>query len=151
LFGRVRPTAVASFGPREREVRAPSASSMPRNAAAARDAVIELLTSRFWCLEGEGAADVVVADALLVTSELVTNAFRHGGGLTRFTVELTDEGLCIAVGDASTRTPVLPDEDGVGEGRIGGYGWLLVRRLATCVSITCHQGGKNITAFVPPA
>ncbi|RFC76802.1 ATP-binding protein [Streptomyces sp. AcE210] len=124
---------------------------MPRNAAAARDAVIELLTSRFWGLEGEGADDVVVADALLVTSELVTNAFRHGGGLTHFTVELADEGLCIAVGDASTRTPVLPDEDDVGEARIGGYGWLLVRRLATRVSISCHQGGKNITAVVPLA
>ncbi|MFD7205051.1 ATP-binding protein [Streptomyces sp. NPDC059893] len=101
-------------------------------------------------MQGEGAADVVVADALLVTSELVTNAFRHGGGLTRFTVELTDEVLCIAVGDASTRTPVLPDEEGVGEGRIGGYGWLLVRRLATRVSITCHQGGTRAAKTSPP-
>ncbi|MFD0064128.1 ATP-binding protein [Streptomyces sp. NPDC056690] len=134
---------------REKEVTEPSASSMPQNAAAARDAVIKLLTSRFCGLEGEGADDVVVADALLVTSELVTNAFRHGGGLTHFTVELTNEGLCIAVGDASTRTPILPDEGDVGGARIGGYGWLLVRRLATRVSITCHKGGKIIAALVP--
>ncbi|WP_405782508.1 ATP-binding protein [Streptomyces sp. NBC_00859] len=128
---------------------AQSASPVPHNAAAARDAVARLLTSHFCELEAEGLADVVVADALLVTSELVTNAFRHGGGLTRFSAELTDEGLCVAVSDTSTDTPVGHHEGDSGAARIGGYGWPLVLRLATRVSITCHSGGKRITALIP--
>ncbi|WP_328321560.1 ATP-binding protein [Streptomyces sp. NBC_00388] len=128
---------------------APRAAPLPHNAAAAREAVTRLLTSHFCRLDGEGPADVVVADALLVTSELVTNAFRHGGGLTRFAAELSDEGLCVTVGDASTRTPVGRHEDAVGAARIGGYGWPLVLRLALRVSITRLPGGKDITALVP--
>ncbi|MEV8319377.1 ATP-binding protein [Streptomyces sp. NPDC059900] len=121
---------------------------MPRTPGDARAEVTKLLSSHFCSLEGEGADDVVVADALLVTTELVTNAFRHGGGLTRFSAELTDEGLSLVVGDASTRTPVVPDDDVGGASRAGGYGWLLVRRLAARVSVTCHEGGKDITALV---
>ncbi|WP_324605436.1 ATP-binding protein [Streptomyces sp. NRRL S-15] len=79
---------------------------MPRNAAAARETVTRLLASRIHGPAGEGLAEVVVSDALLVTSELVTNAFRHGGGLTGFTAELTGEGLLLAVADASTDAPL---------------------------------------------
>lgn len=75
---------------------------VPANAADARDAVMRLLTTQFCGPVSEGlAADVVVADALLVTSELVTNAVRHGGGITGFAAELTDEGLRLTVMDAS--------------------------------------------------
>lgn len=81
-------------------------ASVPRNAAAARETVTRLLASRIHGPAGEGLAEVVVSDALLVTSELVTNAFRHGGGLTGFTAELTGEGLLLAVADASTDAPV---------------------------------------------
>ncbi|MFJ1611099.1 ATP-binding protein [Streptomyces sp. NPDC088253] len=126
-----------------------SAPPVPPNAAAAREAVTELLTSRSCGLEGEKPADVVVADALLVTSELVTNAFRHGGGLTGFAAELTDKGLRIAVGDASTRAPVVQEKGDAGAAQIGGYGWLLVRRVATNISIAFHPGGKHITALIP--
>ncbi|MFJ1901223.1 MULTISPECIES: ATP-binding protein [unclassified Streptomyces] len=124
---------------------------VPENAAAARDAVMQLLTSQFCGLVGEGlAADVVVADALLVTSELVTNAVRHGGGLTGFSAELTDEGLRLAVADASRELPVTgdTDADSSGVGRIGGYGWVLVRRLTKQVSVSVHPGGKSIVALI---
>lgn len=110
-----------------------------------------LLTAQFGGLVGEGlAADVIVADALLVTSELVTNAVRHGGGLTGFAAELTDEGLRLAVADASPDLPVSYDAgtETSGVGRIGGYGWALVRRLAKQVSVTVHPGGKNIVALI---
>ncbi|MGW6268899.1 ATP-binding protein [Streptomyces sp. NPDC055060] len=142
------PTEAHPAASRETEGTACAKSSVPRDPAAARAEVIKLLTTHFGHLEGEAADDVVVADALLVTSELVTNAFRHGGGLTRFSAELTDEGLHIAVGDASTRTPVLPEDDAEGASRVGGYGWPLVRRLAARVSVTCHNAGKDITALV---
>lgn len=124
---------------------------VPANAAEARDAVMRLLTSQFCGLVSEGlAADVVVADALLVTSELVTNAVRHGGGITGFAAELTDEGLRVEVADASPDLPVAVDSDAETSrvGRIGGYGWALVRRLAKQVSITVHPGGKSIIALI---
>ncbi|MFJ8887919.1 ATP-binding protein [Streptomyces sp. NPDC102402] len=120
---------------------------VPRNAAAARDVVTRLLEAEFCGLAGEGPADVVVADALLVTSELVTNAVRHGGGLTGFTAEITDDGLLLTVADASTRAPVTA-ERAPGVVTVGGYGWLLVRRLAKRVSVTYLPGGKHIVALV---
>ncbi|MFJ6716616.1 ATP-binding protein [Streptomyces sp. NPDC091265] len=122
---------------------------VPENAAAARDAVMRLLTSQFCGLVSEGlAADVVVADALLVTSELVTNAVRHGGGLTGFAAELTDEGLRLVVADASPDLPVASDSEGSGVGRVGGYGWVLVSRLAKQVSVSVHPGGKSVVALI---
>ncbi|MER8199261.1 ATP-binding protein [Streptomyces microflavus] len=126
-----------------------AAAPFPQNAAGARDAVMQLLTSYFRGQVGDGlTADVVVADALLVTSELVTNAFRYGGGLTGFKAELTDEGLRLAVEDASPDLPVASDPANSGAGRIGGYGWPLVRKLAKQVSITVHPGGKHIVALI---
>lgn len=94
----------------------------------------------------------VVDDVLLVTSELVTNAFRHGGRLTAFETEVTDEGLRITVGDASTESPAESADVGpkvrAGAARIGGYGWPLVRLLASRVSISFHAGGKRITVLM---
>ncbi|MFE3518159.1 ATP-binding protein [Streptomyces sp. NPDC059166] len=122
-------------------------STVPLNAAAARDVVTRLLEEEFCGLGGEGPADVVVADALLVTSELVTNAVRHGGGLTGFTARITDDGLLLTVADASTETPVTAERD-PGTTPIGGYGWLLVRRLTKHVAIRHLPGGKHIVALV---
>ncbi|MEV2248671.1 ATP-binding protein [Streptomyces sp. NPDC049970] len=120
---------------------------MPRNAASARATVTHLLASRIHGPAGQGLAEVVIADALLVTSELVTNAFRHGGGLTGFTAELTDEGLLLAVADASPDAPVTSPHP-PRTAHVGGYGWPLVCRLAKRVSITFHPGGKRIIALV---
>ncbi|MER6240127.1 ATP-binding protein [Streptomyces clavifer] len=122
------------------------APGVPRNAAAARDIVSRLLEEEFCGLGGEAPADVVVADALLVTSELVTNAVRHGGGLMAFSATITDDGLLLTVGDASTRAPVTAEHTTTLH--IGGYGWELVRRLAARVSVTYHEDGKNIVALV---
>lgn len=125
-------------------------TSVPTNAGEARHAVMQILASQFGEQIGDGlAADVVVADALLVTSELVTNAFRHGGGLTGFSAELTDEGLRLVVADASPDLPVAGDTDGPADGdRIGGYGWSLICRLAKHVSVHAHPDGKRIVALI---
>ncbi|MFJ6855199.1 ATP-binding protein [Streptomyces sp. NPDC091271] len=131
----------------EEPVRTGRTPGVPRNAAAARDAVVRLLQERFCELGGEGPADVVVADALLVTSELVTNAVRHGGGLTGFTTEITDEGLLLTVSDASTLPPVTVERD-PSAAPVGGYGWPLVHRLAKRVSVTYLPDGKHIVALV---
>ncbi|MEW1887901.1 ATP-binding protein [Streptomyces sp. NPDC048567] len=123
-------------------------SLVPESAAAARDAVTELLTTQFCALVGaEMTADVVVADALLVTSELVTNAVVHAGGVTGFAAELTGDGLRITVSDASPDLPVV--EAGSAAGWVsGGYGWTLVCRLAERVAIDVGPRGKSITALV---
>ncbi|MEU5715329.1 ATP-binding protein [Streptomyces sp. NPDC020403] len=138
--------AVAPSRPEKRPGAGP-APDVPRNAAAAREIVTRLLDAQFCGLSGEGPADVVVADALLVTSELVTNAVKHGGGLTGFTAEIVDGGLLVTVDDASTRPPVTTEHDPA-VASVGGYGWLLVRRLTKRVSVTYVPGGKSIVALI---
>lgn len=99
---------------------------------------------------GDGLGDTVVfADALLVTSELVTNAIRHGGGLTGFDVQLEDSHLTLHVSDASPEFPTATRPDGPFDPDrplVGGYGWPLVRRLCREVSVRpLPDGGKCVT------
>ncbi|MFE2291822.1 ATP-binding protein [Streptomyces sp. NPDC059452] len=121
---------------------------VPRSAAEARDTVARLLADEFGGLTDETLADVVVADALLVTSEIVTNALRHAGGVTGFSARITEGGLRLVVEDADPRHPVRqePTPGTVGE---GGYGWALVHRLTAHLTVTPHGGGKRIVAVVP--
>ncbi|MYW70096.1 ATP-binding protein [Streptomyces sp. SID8379] len=82
-------------------------------------------------------------DALLVVSELTTNALLHAGGVTRFTACLTGGELQLRVSDRSVevprRLPTVP-------GRPGGYGWMVVQRLASRVSVEVGPEGKTIVA-----
>lgn len=125
-------------------------AGIPATSAEARAAVLAVLES---CFGGPGNGrpqDVVVADVLLVTSELVTNAHRHGGGLTHFTAEVDGDALRLCVGDASPVRPVSPPAPAVPAEipRIGGYGWQMVRRLAREVTVTTHSAGKTISAVL---
>ncbi|MFD9367958.1 ATP-binding protein [Streptomyces sp. NPDC060020] len=92
---------------------------------------------------GFGPGDAVIADALLVTSELVTNAFRHGGGLTGFAAETDGRTLTISVSDASSEAPrTAADHGALSE---GGFGWELIHLLARRVSVDrLPGGGKTI-------
>ncbi|MGP4003527.1 ATP-binding protein [Streptomyces sp. 8N706] len=90
-----------------------------------------------------GAADTLV----LVVSELITNALRHGGG--RYTLELSagHDTLNVAVSDPSPAPPRdrTPDLNGG-----GGFGWPMVRRLARTLTVTPGPGrGKTIHAQLP--
>ncbi|MFG2622788.1 ATP-binding protein [Streptomyces sp. NPDC048507] len=124
---------------------------VPRSAAQARERVRALVES---CAASHGAADAVraeevLADVLLVTSELVTNAVRHGGGLLGFSASVCADGLRLEVTDASSALPVLLPRT-AGTVRIGGFGWPLVCRLARSVAIRqTAQGGKRIEVLVP--
>ncbi|MCX5206515.1 ATP-binding protein [Streptomyces sp. NBC_00237] len=77
----------------------------------------------------EDAADSLV----LVVSELVTNAVRHGGGRYTLAFSATFDTLTVAVGDPSPELPRerIPDIDDSG----GGFGWHLVQLLAQEVTI----------------
>ncbi len=94
---------------------------------------------------GVSLDSVIATDALMVTSELVTNALRHGGGITLFRTAVTDGVLYLSVGDASSRTPSPRPR---GPGRPGGYGWPLIQRLAEHIDITLLPHGKIINAVL---
>jgi anti-sigma regulatory factor (Ser/Thr protein kinase) len=94
-----------------------------------------------------------LSDALLVASELTTNAILHGGGITGFDVDVDADGqtVRVSVSDRSDRLPVATDPfDEQGRRRTGGRGWPIVCRLARDVRVSdLPSGGKRITAVVP--
>lgn len=85
-------------------------------------------------------------DALLVASELVANAIRHAGGVTRFSACVHDGVLIVRVSDRSATAPhQLP----VDPSQPGGFGWLMVQHLSRDVRVETHEHGKTITATLP--
>jgi anti-sigma regulatory factor (Ser/Thr protein kinase) len=92
-----------------------------------------------------------LSDALLVASELSTNAILHGGGMTGFDVDVDGHAVRVSVSDRSDRVPVAVDPyDERGRRRAGGRGWPIVCRLARDVRVAdLPSGGKRITAVVP--
>ncbi|MDO0929181.1 ATP-binding protein [Streptomyces sp. TG1A-8] len=90
-------------------------------------------------------------DALLVASELTTNAILHGGGITGFDVDVDPGGVRVSVCDRSDDVPVAAAPvDERGRFRPGGRGWPIVCRLARDVRVAgLPCGGKRITAVVP--
>ncbi|MFE0454320.1 ATP-binding protein [Streptomyces sp. NPDC058914] len=92
-----------------------------------------------------------LSDALLVASELTTNAILHGGGVTGFDVDVEEQAVRVSVSDRSDRMPVASDPfDDAGRRRTGGRGWPIVCRLARDVRVSdLPAGGKRITAVVP--
>ncbi|WP_046727480.1 ATP-binding protein [Streptomyces humi] len=92
-------------------------------------------------------------DALLVTSELATNAILHGGGITGFDVDVEGGAVRVSISDRSDEVPVAERPvDDRHRWRAGGRGWPIVCRLARDVEVAgLPCGGKRITAVVPLA
>ncbi|MER6349950.1 ATP-binding protein [Streptomyces sp. NPDC001595] len=114
-----------------------------------RGAVRRAVTRR--CLDtGDRCDEDGLADALLVASELTTNAILHGGGVTEVDVDVVEHGVRVSVSDRSDRLPeVRAPVDARGRRRVGGRGWPIVCRLARDVQVTgLPAGGKRITAEV---
>ncbi|QFZ72530.1 ATP-binding protein [Streptomyces fagopyri] len=100
----------------------------------------------------DGMRQEAVVDLLLVVSELVTNAIRHGGGLAGFRATPTEEGVRLAVRDNSDVVPAGAfGLASIPEGyRPNGYGWPLIIRLAREVTVEPSPGGgKTIRVLVP--
>ncbi|MFD3416152.1 ATP-binding protein [Streptomyces cyaneofuscatus] len=89
-----------------------------------------------------------VADTLvLVVSELVTNALRHGDGIFTLRLNAHPDAIEVAVDDASPRWPRMRTPDVTGSG--GGFGWPMVNRLARTTAVTRQAaGGKTVTALL---
>ena len=122
----------------------------PSKPAEARRAVERAVIERCRATDCPCDADAL-SDALLVASELTTNAILHGGGITDFHVDVVGPGVRVSVSDRSDRLPVVaPPTDGQVRRRVGGHGWPIVCRLAHDVRVTdLPSGGKCITAVVP--
>ncbi|MGR8012158.1 ATP-binding protein [Streptomyces hypolithicus] len=120
-------------------VRGDSAAGISQARQAAR-----IFTDSLTPAPGPDVADTLV----LVVSELVTNALRHGGG--QYTLELSagPGTVTAAVSDPNPahpreRTPDL-------NGGSGGFGWHMIRRLTDRLTITPGPGyGKTIHAQLP--
>ncbi|MFJ6784918.1 ATP-binding protein [Streptomyces yangpuensis] len=115
----------------------PPSEAPPGSAAAARARVRELLL-----LAGVSLDSVIAADALLVTSELVTNAIRHGDGVIDFRADIAGDVLRLSIADANPRPPAA--RTGTVD-HPGGYGWPLIQRLTEHVDCSTRADGKTIT------
>ncbi|MGW0290884.1 SpoIIE family protein phosphatase [Streptomyces tuirus] len=82
--------------------------------------------------------------ALLVVSELVTNALVHTDGKVRMDLTLVNNRLRIAIADASPRSPVRPTS--IGWEATGGRGILLVEALSATWGTLPVSGGKQVWA-----
>ncbi|MEV4947901.1 ATP-binding protein [Streptomyces sp. NPDC053755] len=90
-----------------------------------------------------GAADAVI----LVVSELVTNALRHGGGTCALDLTAHPHGIEVAVRDPSPQVPLMRAPDL--SGGTGGFGWPMVNRLARSTAVIRQaSGGKIVSALL---
>ncbi|MGC5561314.1 ATP-binding protein [Streptomyces sp. FR-108] len=130
-----------------------STPSGPRTPAEVREEVRHALAEarRSPLLREALGGDDIIGDALLVATELTSNAMLHGGGVTAFEVTLDAKEVRLSVSDRSPDHPRPArhtDERGVM--RPGGHGWPIVCRLASDITISePRTGGKRITAVVP--
>jgi len=106
---------------------APSAASARRFVAAA--------LRRWEC------ADDFVELVLLLTSELVTNAYRHAGTETRVSVRLDDDCARVEVHDVGRGEPELRPLD---TDRVDGRGLQIVDALADRWGYQSNAGGTDV-------
>ncbi|MEU1281535.1 SpoIIE family protein phosphatase [Streptomyces sp. NPDC005805] len=84
--------------------------------------------------------------ALLVVSELVTNAIAHTKGEVRLNLTLSGDRLRVSVNDASPRSPVKPQ---VEWDATGGRGLLIVEATTAAWGAVPLSGGKQVWAEIP--
>ncbi|KAF4407977.1 MULTISPECIES: ATP-binding protein [Streptomyces] len=129
---------ITATSPRPVMVRGSSAESIHRAREAARSFAEHVTRS------AHAQVDAVV----LVVSELVTNALRHGGG--RYTLELSAEpdAVIASVSDRSPAAPRVRTPD-LTHGS-GGFGLNMIRRLGCELTITPGPApGKTVHVQIP--
>jgi anti-sigma regulatory factor (Ser/Thr protein kinase) len=106
--------------------------------------------ARAWCadlLVGWGTGELA-PDAVLVVSELVTNAVLHGEGAITIAVELRDDDVRVEVSDVGVGQPrVRPPADDEGN---GGRGLRIVEAVASDWGVDgSPQGPTTVWAALP--
>jgi anti-sigma regulatory factor (Ser/Thr protein kinase) len=100
-------------------------------------------------LAGIAPQDSAEVDAaLIVVSELVTNAIQHADGVTGFRLTAVAETITICVDDASRAQPRTRHSQ---PWEPGGFGWPLVQRLSQAVRVDTRPDGKTVQAVLPLA
>ncbi|RSS33198.1 ATP-binding protein [Streptomyces sp. WAC08241] len=99
-------------------------------------------------LAGSPVGPTRTAEAVLVVSELVTNAVRHARGPCVLTLTVRGTLLDIAVADRSEELPPTSWE-GSGDER-GGFGFPLIRGLGGRIKVVPALGGKSLHVALGP-
>lgn len=112
----------------------------PRRAAEAREAA-----AVFVARLNPAPSARAVQNLVLLSSELVTNAIRYAGGVTALSFGADHGALHVRVVDPSPAHPQCRVPDLTGQS--GGFGWPMVLRLASSVTVHRHGSqGKTILA-----
>lgn len=83
-----------------------------------------------------------VADtAVLLASELITNAVLHGRSEVELSVEIDSIGVKVSAGDLNSRLPVMQPSD---ELALDGRGIAIVNLLASQWGVTATEDGKTV-------
>ena len=91
------------------------------------------------------ATDPAVGDiALLLVSELVTNAIVHAHSAPDVAVRVGDGWVRVEVSDSSTALPVMPPPGSRGDLRECGRGLLLVESFASDFGVSRGPDGKTV-------
>jgi two-component sensor histidine kinase len=101
--------------------------------SAARHAVAALLT---------GGSSLALDAAVVMTSELVTNAIRHGGGVREFCIRVNEENVRVDVSDWASTPPTVGETSWESP---GGRGMLIVNALASWWGIEQLDRGKTVS------
>ncbi|MDQ4085273.1 MAG: ATP-binding protein [Actinomycetota bacterium] len=88
-----------------------------------------------------GINDDTSETAVLLTSEIVTNAFLHGRSRTTLILSATEDRLRVEVGDDNTRLPHLADPD---REALNGRGLAIVDMLAADWGADAQRQGKIV-------
>lgn len=114
-----------------------------------RRSLVDLLESVSESMgDGKFVAEECCDTALLITSELVTNAYDHAGTADEVTFILAERSLTIKVHDSSKQSPDIQSHDARGEA--GGYGLALVDGLADQWGVVrdIADRGKTVYAMI---
>ena len=112
----------------------------PQSASSARDFLRRCLRETYL------GRETYLDTALLVVTELVTNAVRHGQSTVTLAVTVDDGRLLLEVADEGSGVPNVRHP---GWQAVGGRGLLLVEALATRWGVQRLHGGKVVWAELP--
>lgn len=105
----------------------------------ARTAVTAILSG--WGLHQREWLD----SAMVVISELVSNAVRHGGGRLVVDLEARGDRVTVSVADGSAVVPRPREPD-----LSGGLGLRIIDAFTEHWYVQSHDGGKRVRAELPP-
>ncbi|MFD9124873.1 ATP-binding protein [Kitasatospora sp. NPDC059571] len=120
----------------------------PGSVSRCREFTRDALYDWGWLPAGDPAGRAAAEDVLLMVAELAANAMMHAGGLRELVLLHSGGGLRVELLDASPQPPAIRTDRR--RGLPGGYGLLVVDRLARAWGSRPVPGGKAVWAEVAP-